>query len=135
MKENIDLTIDRAFPDTRTRAIPQISTWVVNSRDVSIFPWDLWEITSDLDIDDARYSDDDIFPTGTKAQRSHKKSVNIACSSEHCDRCGKVIYRYPWAKFSSLCYGCEKALNIEFAHKHNKQIPWKTDGLITISEV
>lgn len=141
MKDNIDLTDGRDFPDrapeirdvlfgTRGQKLPE---WAV-SFTLRTLPWELVQWTSDIDIIDSSY--DPLFPTGSKEQILHREGVQNAMSREHCDRCGKVINLFPWDKQWGVCRKCREALDREFLGRQQREMPWeRNSNIITVGDL
>lgn len=138
MKDNIDLTENRDFADNSSglhTALEQLFNTHLKTR-VRVLPWDIKEITSDVDLYFDGISDDDYFPTGSKKEIIRKLGVKNACSENHCDRCGARVDSIPWlGRFSSLCIKCNEWINKEYGSQKDR-IPWDNSiRIITTSNI
>ena len=107
MNENVDLTLDRIFPDKKKSEISRSRTvnlsMIVGVK--SKFPWNR---TTKEPID---YNRNAVFATGNKEDRHrHNKSMEFKNQIEsHCDRCGSVVF--PWD--NCICSKCDEHLESE----------------------
>ena len=133
MKDNIDLTDGRDFPDQRpdTRDVlfgtggKSLPEWAVSFR-LNILPWDFRDVRSD---DDFLYESnfDPLFPTGSRADIKHRVGVMNAVSNEHCDRCG-----HRWG----LCMKCNKLLEEEVGGTRGREMPWERPlNMLTVEDL
>lgn len=115
MKENIDLTRNRMFPQRRNR---ETALWRVLTR----IPWNLHHnlhhITSDIELTSERFN---FYPTGNREEREQAQMWINENSGLYCDRCGRYVARIPWRGQYGLCQKCAETL----FEPHHKQIPWK----------
>ena len=126
MKNTVDLTEDRMFPDQEHLRGP---SWLVGTPEsfnevlrllpITIFlPWEFDQlnyITSDEGFVDWRYRLD-----GSAKDYRQREEWHKADSDWYCDRCGKPI-RTPWRLDRTLCIECARQLDIDV---NSKKVPW-----------
>lgn len=106
MKENIDLTRNRMFPQliVRESKLRRVLTRI---------PWNLHHIESNIELN--------FYPTGNREEREQAQMWINENSGLYCDRCGRYVARIPWRGQYGLCQKCAEIL----FEPRQKQIPWK----------